>query len=284
MMNDKLTNNTTLQNSMLPLDKNIPNEWFVCPEEKTNLSLVNNKLVTQKNDVYEKDEKDNFWNFIPKNLKIFDKDRWASWNILQENGVTTYANDASKNLGVGPRKDFLDFAEFCNFYGLVLDIGVGPQKCPTHIQYNKKEKVFFIGIDPLKGDQPRDFAFVEGLGEYLPFKNELFDQVLFVTSLDHFIDPTVALKEAKRVMKKDAEMCIWLGEKDKNTPKPTVSPEWYQKLEIPRGAEDPFHFKRFSIEEFKSYLTLTGLTIKESKIIEVDKWRKNCFYKLIIQQ
>ncbi len=282
-MNDKLRNNKTKQNSISLSEKDIPIEWFVCPEEKTGLSLVNDNLVTRKRDVYEKEATGNFWNFIPKNLKIFDNDRWASWNILQENGVTTYANDASKNLGVGPRKDFLDFAEFCNFYGLVLDIGVGPQRCPTHIEYNKKEDVFFIGIDPLIGDQPRDFAFVKALGEYLPFRNELFDQVIFVTSLDHFIDPVVALKEARRVMKKNGEMCIWLGEKDKNTPKPTVSPEWYQKLEIPQGAEDPFHFKRFTIEEFKSYLTLAGLAIKESKIIEVDKWRKNCFYKLIIQ-
>ncbi len=283
-MNDSLNNNRKPKKSVSDSGKNIPVEWFVCPVEKTGLSLVNNKLLTQNNDVYEKNTKGNFWNFIPKNLKIFDNERWASWDILQQNGVTTYANDASKNLGVGPRKDFLDFAEFCNFYDLVLDIGVGPQRCPTHIEYNKKEDVFFIGIDPLKGDQPRDFAFVEALGEYLPFKNNLFDQVLFVTSLDHFIDPVVALKEAKRVMKKNGEICVWLGEKDKNAPKPTVSPEWYQKLAIPPGAEDPFHFKRFSTEEFKSYLTLAELTIKESKIIEVDKWRKNCFYKLIIRR
>ncbi len=265
------------------IEREIPLDWFVCPEKKTPLTFVNQALVTENNDGYEKDAKGDFWNFIPKNLKIFDNAKWNSWNILQENGVTTYNNDASKNLGVGPRRDFLDFAAFCNFYGTVLDIGVGPQKCPTHIEYNEKEKVFFIGVDPLKGDQPRDFAFVEALGEYLPFRDGLFDQVLFVTSLDHFIDPVEALKEAKRVMKKEGDMCIWLGEKDKNTPKPTVSPEWYTKLQIPEGAEDPFHFRRFSIEEFNSYLPLAGLVIKESKIIEVDQWRKNCFYKLMMK-
>ncbi len=262
----------------------IPLDWFVCPEQKTSLTFVNQTLVTENNDVYEKDLEGNFWNFIPENLEIFDNEKWNSWNILQDNGVTTYKNDATKNLGVGPRKDFLDFGKFCNFQGIVLDIGVGPQKCPTHIEYNEKEHVFFVGIDPLKGDQPRDFAFVEALGEYLPFKDELFDQVLFVTSLDHFIDPVTALMEAKRVMKKSGEICVWLGEKDKNTPKPIVSPEWYSKLQIPEGAEDPFHFRRFSIEEFKSYLPLAGLAITESKIIEVDQWRKNCFYKIMLQK
>lgn len=264
--------------------RDIPIDWFVCPDEKTALSLSGDQLLTAKNRYYEKDENNGFWNFIPKNLEIFDNEAWATWNILQDNGVTTYNNDPLKNLGVGPRQDFLDFAQFCNFKGAVLDIGVGPQKCPTHIQYTQRSDIFFVGVDPLAGEQPRDFAFVQALGEYLPFKAGIFDQVLFVTSLDHFIDPVVALKEAKRVMKKKGEMCIWLGEKDKNAPKPAQSPDWYENLQIPPGAEDRFHFRRFSIDEFESYLPTVGLTIKESRVLTVDQWRKNCFYKLTVPE
>lgn len=263
--------------------RQMPLSWLCCPEEKTELHSKGESLVSEKGMEYKKDDMASFWNFIPKNLELFDNERWESWNTLQRNAEVPYSIDAEKNLGVGPRVDFLQFAEFCDFRGNVLDIGVGPQKSPTHIEYNKKENVFFVGIDPLVGLQPKSFAFVQGLGEYLPFKNDTFDQVLFVTSLDHFIDPVVALKEAKRVMKKTGEMCIWLGEKDKNTPKPAESPEWYKKLQIPKGADDPFHFRRFSIEEFKGYLPQAGLMIKETKIIEVDQWRKNCFYKVVAQ-
>jgi len=36
-MNDKLRNNETQQNSVSLSEKDIPIEWFVCPEEKTGL-------------------------------------------------------------------------------------------------------------------------------------------------------------------------------------------------------------------------------------------------------
>ncbi len=258
----------------------IPTDWFVCPETKEALKGSGENLIAGKSE-YKKDKENGFWNFIPSELKIFDKKRWDSWNTLQDNATIPYSQEPEKNLGVGPRKDFLQFAEFCNFRGNVLDIGVGPQVCPTHIKFNTNSNVFFVGVDPLVGQQPREFAYVQALGEYLPFKNELFDQVLFVTSLDHFIDPTIALLEAARVLKNDGEILVWLGEKDKNTPKPKESPEWYKKLEIPEGADDPFHFKRFSIEEFKEYVIKADLKIKEEVMHTVDQWRKNCFYRLV---
>jgi SAM-dependent methyltransferase len=260
----------------------IPVNWLVCPETKKTL-VADGETLKSESGNYRKDKTYGFWNFIPARLKLFDEGRWASWNVLQENATVPYKDFPERNLGVGPRVDFLQFADFCKFKGNVLDIGVGPQKCPTHIQYNKIPGVFFVGVDPLVGQQPREFAYVQSLGEYLPFRNHLFDQVLFVTSLDHFIDPRVALSEAARVTKADGEICVWLGEKDKNAPKPAESPEWYKKLRIPEGAEDPFHFKRFSIDEFKQYVLEAGLCITEEEIHVVDEWRKNCFYKLKIK-
>lgn len=258
---------------------NLPNEWLVCPETKTELTLEGNTLVS-KNGIYTYNEKDKYWNMIPAELKLFNKTLWNAWEILQNNAMVPYELEPERNLGVGPRPDFIAFANFCNFQGIVIDIGVGPQKLPTHFEFTKNKNVQFIGIDPLVGKQPRDFNFIQGLGEYLPFKDNFFDQVLFVTTLDHFIDPVIALLEAKRVLKPEGEICIWLGEKDKNTPKPKESPDWYKKLEIPTGAEDPFHFKRFGLDEFFNYCKKAELTVKAEKIIEVDQWRKNCFFKL----
>lgn len=257
----------------------IPIEWLVCPETKVSFKQFEDNLVSE-NGTYKKNKEYEFWNFIPNELKIFDKKRWDSWNILQENATIPYNQESQKNLGVGPRKDFIQFANFCDFKGLILDVGVGPQKLPSHIEYNTKTDVRFIGIDPLVGEQPRGFSFVQGLGEYLPFKDDLFDQVLFVTSLDHFIDPVVALIEAKRVLKKEGDICVWLGEKDKNTPKPKESPDWYKKLKIPEGAEDPFHLKRFNNNEFENYLENVKLKIVEKEIHLVDEWRKNVFYRI----
>jgi SAM-dependent methyltransferase len=260
------------------MNKEINLDWLVCPVTREKLTMQNGKLCSSFG---EYTNNGFFWNFIPGKFAELDNSLWKIWNQLQENGVSSYNNSPTNNLGVGPRKDFLQFAEFCDFNGLVLDVGVGPQKAPTHIEFNKKANVTFVGIDPLKGHQPRDFAFLQGLGEYLPFKDELFDQVLFVTSLDHFIDPVIALKEAKRVVKKDGSICIWLGEKDKNAPKPATSPEWYKTLRIPEGAEDPFHYRRFSLAQFRSFVDDIKLSVKDEEIVVVDQWRKNCFYRLV---
>jgi SAM-dependent methyltransferase len=259
------------------MDKILNTDWLTCPVTKEKLTSENGKLLSSK---FEYTNTNGFWNFIPNKLEELNSPLWKVWNQLQDNGVSSYKNSPTNNLGVGPRKDFLQFAEFCNFNGLVLDVGVGPQKAPSHIEYNQKADVQFVGIDPLEGHQPRDFAFVQGLGEYLPFKNDLFNQVLFVTSLDHFIDPVIALQEAARVVMPDGDICVWLGEKDKNAPKPATSPDWYKALQIPEGAEDPFHYRRFSVVDFKTFLPKANLTITEEKIIEVDQWRKNCFYRL----
>ena len=162
-----------------------------------------------------------------------------------------------------------------------MDVGVGPQSRPAHLSaLVGKSNIIFTGIDPLVGEQPRSFPFIQGLAEFLPFKNDLFDQVLFVTSLDHFIDPRPALAEAKRVLKPTGEICIWIGEKDKNAPKPATSPEWYTALTVPPGAEDRFHYKRFTKDDFLGYVKDVNLNISKEEVMIVDAWRKNFFYKL----
>jgi SAM-dependent methyltransferase len=259
----------------------IPENWFVCPIKKTALKVLNAGFVSTTGEMY--DNNKGYWDFVPKDKSVFEDEKWDSWSVLQDNATIPYDIDPEKNLGVGPRQDFLNFGNFCKFRGNVLDIGVGPQICPTHIKYNKNEGVFFVGIDPLVGQQPREFPFVLALGEYLPFKEKIFDQTLFVTTLDHFIDPVIALIEAKRVTKDDGDICIWIGEKDKSTPKPLESPEWYKNLKIPEGADDPFHFKRFNYDEFRTYLTQSALKITEEKVTEVDMYRKNIFVRCVKQ-
>ncbi|MBY0384909.1 class I SAM-dependent methyltransferase [bacterium] len=258
----------------------IPSDWFICPISHEPLKQLG-QTMTSTVGSYQFDNKNKFWDFTPVNLKELQDKKWATWNHLQENGVASYLSSPTNNLGVGPRQDFMDFMAFCQMNGRILDVGVGPQKNPSHFQYASAEsKKEFVGLDPLTGDCPRDFMFVKGLGEFLPFRNNFFDQILFVTSLDHFIDPSAPLREAKRAMKKSGEICIWLGEKDKNAPKPKTSPDWYTRLTIPEGAEDRFHYKRFSLNEFMIILKNLDLKITEHESIKIDEWRTNHFIKL----
>ena len=257
----------------------IPLDWFVCPVLKKPLTLKGACLVSPAGS-YERNQTYGFWNFIPKDLRDLQRQEWKTWEILQQNSVVSYRADPRNNLGVGKRQDFDEFSTFCHFSGIVLDVGVGPQKAPSHIRYCKRPDVHFVGIDPLVGIQPRIFSFVQGLGEYLPFRADLFDQVIFATALDHFIDPLAALLEAKRVVKNEGTICVWIGEKDRNAPKPSRSHKWYEKLFVPQGADDPFHYKRLNAQSFAAYAVEAGLSVANHLAFSVDRWRRNLFYRL----
>ena len=263
---------------MRTLNRSIPEDWFVCPISKKPLMRRGPQLCSAQ-DCFSQDLEFGFWNFTPSKLEELRTPEWKTWEQLQSNGLVSYERDPEHNLGVGMRPDFLQFAEFCRFRGSILDIGVGPQRVPTHIEYSEDTTVFFVGIDPLRGGQPREFAFVQGLGEYLPFRPSLFDQILFVTSLDHFIDPYRPLEEARRVLKPDGELCIWIGEKDKNAPKPGASNNWYDELSVPDGAEDRFHFRRFGRSDLERWLDELKLTSRQHAVLVIDSWRRNVFYR-----
>ena len=72
-------------------------------------------------------------------------------------------------------------------------------------------KVTFIGIDPYKGKENRKFPFIIGRAENLPFKNNLFNGVLFATSLNHLKNPQRGIDQAYRVLKKSGFLFIWNG-------------------------------------------------------------------------
>jgi len=256
----------------------IPVEYFVCPISKAPLQKDGMELISPTGEKYSFVD-GQYWSFMPK--KMMSGAKWQTWETLQKNGERSYQCDPEHNLGITDRADFIEFGRFCDFHGLVLDIGCGPQRCPTHFRHCTRPEVTFLGIDPLVGEQPKDYLFVQGLGEFLPFHADLFDQVLFVTSLDHFPNPVDGLREAKRIIKADGEICIWIAEKDKNAPRPATSPDWYLSLKTPKEAEDPFHFKRFDHHEFMMFVEEVGLKIKEQNVITVDEYRRNIFCKLV---
>lgn len=137
------------------------------------------------------------------------RSRWGLWEALQTNGAFAYERDPPSSLSVGEREDVRAFARFAQLEGRVLDIGCGPQVLPS---YADGMSGHLVGIDPLTGEQPRDFAFVKGIAEYLPFPDGAFDRVLFATSIDHVLSPSLALAEARRVTRPGGAVVVWLGE------------------------------------------------------------------------
>lgn len=209
-----------------------------------------------------------------------DEDRFHTWRHLQENGISSYTNDPDHNLFVHDRPDGRKFSQFCRLRGLVLDVGCGPQRWPSYFG-KQRRGISFVGVDPLADQQNADYTVIRAFAEMLPFHDSLFDHILFVTSLDHLMDPTKALRAALRVCKPNGEIDLFLGEKDPDAPRPSNSPKWYTELSRPDGADDLFHFKRLTLSDIHDLAGEVGAKIIEEEVHIVNTFRRNCFVRLI---
>ena len=225
------------------------------------------------------------------------KSKWAVWQMLQDNSLPFYARAPELNLSIGPREDAQAFKTFVQSSGLILDIGCGPQARPSYLPANAE----VVGIDPLLGQQPREFSFVQGIGEYLPFRNEIFDHILYASSLDHIINPQRSLAEAARCLKPGGHISLWIDglAADDSPANPT---RWrrYQilankglkslsrhgwphlrlapfyaasaaSMKIPEGASDYFHFTHLSLALVSDWLNeLNLITTRQQEFPAAD--------------
>jgi len=203
--------------------------------------------------------------------------RWALWEQLQANGERAYEIDPPSSLSVGEREDAAAFAAFAELEGMVLDVGCGPQALPSYAHAMPGE---LVGLDPLVGQQPREFAFVKGLAEYLPFADGVFDRVLFATSLDHVLSSSLTLAEARRVTRPGGAVVVWLGEQARASltgrlrsrarrlvsgpPRSAVieTPGATMTFDVPDGAVDAFHVAHPDAATIQRWLGAAGLRVE----------------------
>lgn len=92
----------------------------------------------------------------------------------------------------------------------VLEIGSGP----TGIIYQLEEARVRYGIEPMDMsdliEQSKRQFVSRGVGEKLPFKDEVFDIVLCLNVLDHSIDPGMVLRECCRVLREGGFILLWV--------------------------------------------------------------------------
>jgi SAM-dependent methyltransferase len=203
--------------------------------------------------------------------------RWSLWEALQANGERAYELDPPSSLSVGEREDASAFAAFARLEGIVLDVGCGPQALPSYALGMDGE---LVGIDPLVGQQPREFAFVKAIAEYLPFADGTFDRVLFATSLDHVLSPSLTLAEARRVTRPGGAVVVWLGEQARPSlsgrirtaarrlvsgeSRSTVveTPNATMAFDVPKGAVDAFHVAHPDAATIERWLSAAGLSVQ----------------------
>jgi SAM-dependent methyltransferase len=90
---------------------------------------------------------------------------------------------------------------------LCLDVGCGFTVWTPYMDACGEE-VKWIGIDPVLGDLTRHYPFVQGLGEYLPFRSGVFDGILFSLVLSNMLDPKRSMRQAHRVLKSGGKIYI----------------------------------------------------------------------------
>jgi ubiquinone/menaquinone biosynthesis C-methylase UbiE len=177
----------------------------------------------------------------------------------------------------------VQFARFAELSGWVLDMGCGPQEWPSYFDPHA-EGTRFVGIDPLIADAPAAYPRVRALAEYCPFVDDVFDRVLLATTLDHFVDPRAALRQAIRVLRRSGFIAVWLGHKRADAPPPAVSNPVYGSLTIPAGGEDLFHIQRIGPREVVPLFASVGLEVSREEQHRVDEYRTNYFFRLTERQ
>jgi len=91
---------------------------------------------------------------------------------------------------------------------LCLDVGCGARPWPVYMAASS-ERVRWIGADPFFGDAARRFPFVQGMGEYLPFRPGVFDGALYASTIYHQLDPQRSLRRVRSVLKPMGKVFVW---------------------------------------------------------------------------
>jgi len=135
-----------------------------------------------------------------------------------------------------------------NGYKANFVIGLDPfPKIKTQIKYLNLGKTKLNAINK-----------IHSFAEFLPFKNQIFDLIIFDGSFDHLLDWKGSLNETNRCLKKKGKLIISVL-------------NWNNKETI---IKDIFHFHHFSSSEIILYLENKGFELTE-KI--VTPWKNQNF-------
>ena len=262
-------------------------EQLVDPRDQSDLTIVTDsegKVVQVASETSEYRITNSHPDLIPDPLPPHLSVRQELWNKLQDNGSLSY--DASPDLNLSTDDEFAAaFRRATGLYGFVLDIGCGPQNfAPRYLENSDVTQL--IGLDPLPGAAERNFPFVVGIAEALPFREATFDGVVFCRSLDHVLDTANALHEALRVLKPGGSLMIVMDLVSEGR-KSVMARTWHLasrganqffksarkhgilhairyiwtlgRLEVPEGAEDMFHMHFPAPDEVSRILKRAGV-------------------------
>lgn len=138
-------------------------------------------------------------------------DLFAMWHERLKATLTAFAKTKVGNAASPLDPYSLMFRDFVEKYieGRVLDVGCGVFGLPHYLSAYPHDLV--SGLDPLPMQQPADFEFVQGIGEYLPWPDASFSTLISATSLDHCLALERCIEEMVRVLRPGGHIVLWIG-------------------------------------------------------------------------
>jgi SAM-dependent methyltransferase len=175
----------------------------------------------------------------------------------------------------------------------VLDVGCGMYREQAYYrpEWRPQRVARFVGLDPMFHPGEREYEFVQGVAERLPFAAASFDVALFATSLDHIVDIDQALQEAARVLRPCGRLAVWISVFDpgleigvrRALQRVDRSPPWQPKaiaaylrvmyalaISSRIGWRDQYHLHRFELPSLERAVRSAGFTIVEQLLIDDD--------------
>ena len=188
----------------------------------------------------------------------------SRWKKAQTTEIVHYESIKTRWESIDSWKRFLRETFFVDFEFFrdkkVLEVGCGAFGIIHYVDV----PCFNVGIDPLcsryiglNDEHTTHTHQITGIGEHLPFKNEVFDGILSFNILDHCLDPYNVLKEIKRTLKKDGVVLLYLYTFD--------LPKWLRLRSTLFDRPHPYHF---SHDEIISIFKKSGFSID-------NQYRKN---------
>jgi SAM-dependent methyltransferase len=185
----------------------------------------------------------------------FGRRNYAAWRNLQDAAEKSYAVRTEGHFSV----DGFDLSEaygsiVSEFRGEWLDVGCGKLPKPSYMK--KAAEISFYGIDPIDFPVAREFPFVRGTGDFLPFGENTFDGVMFSSSLDHCVVPLQSLEEAYRVIRPGGHVLVWDAIRTEN---PRYL-RWRTAAVYFQSQYNTHHNWAFTKESLPALLELAGFT------------------------
>jgi len=198
--NLQLSTNQRLGASQNVIDHTIKSRRLFQPKVRSNLSTSLPKIESAMT-----------FDQQLEHIKSLGYSAYEKWFELLEPNLVSYNKDPAAGISIEENTGARLFRDFIAPYaqGSVLDIGCGIANMPAYL--SDFEQTLIAGSDPLSPELDRNFSFYHGLAELLPWKDNSFDNVVIGTSMDHFLDPYRALDEAKRVLKPNGILLLWMG-------------------------------------------------------------------------